>query len=175
METSVLRRIAGVFRLKKETFEEVEHDRAATGQAAMVVLLAALGTGLGSALLAALGDGNFLVSFASLFLWAFVAWALVSGITYFIGTILFAGKATPGEMLRVIGFAFAPLTLGIIPCVGDFIGALWAMIAGFIAVRQGLDLDDLRAALTVLLSFAAYLAGRFLLSIFVSSLFGIFP
>jgi hypothetical protein len=170
----MLNRILGVFRLKKETFEEVEHDRAATGQAALVVLLAALGTGIGSAVLTALGDGNLWLSFASLFLWAFVAWALASGITYFIGTVLFAGKATPGEMLRVIGFAFAPLTLGIIPCIGDFIGALWAMIAGFIAVRQGLDLDDLRAALTVLLSFAGYLVGRFLLSLLVGPL-GIFP
>ena len=71
--------------------------------------------------------------------------------------------------------AFAALILGIIPCVGDFIGALWAMIAGFIAVRQGLDLDDFRSALTILLSFAAYLGGRFLLSIFLSGALGVFP
>jgi hypothetical protein len=88
-------------------------------------------------------------------------WSLIS---YFIGTALFGGKATIDEMLRVLGFASAPLALGIIPCIGGIIGALWAMAAAFIAVRQGLDLDDVKTFLTVIIGLGVYVIGFFLIN-----------
>jgi hypothetical protein len=91
-------------------------------------------------------------------IWTFIGWAIWSGVTYLVGTNLFGGKADMGEMLRVIGFAQAPQVLGIIPCVG-IIGAIWSLIAGFIAVRQGLDLDNTKAFLTILIGFLVYIAG----------------
>jgi hypothetical protein len=56
-------------------------------------------------------------------------------------------------MLRVIGYAQAPQILAIIPCIGALIGWIWSVIAGFIAIRQGLDLDNTKALLTVVIGF----------------------
>ncbi|RPI78308.1 MAG: hypothetical protein EHM41_25455, partial [Chloroflexi bacterium] len=94
--------------------------------------------------------------------WAFIAWLLWSVISYFVGTTFFKGKADLGEMLRVIGYAMAPLALGIIIFCGGLIGAIWALVAGFIAVRQGLDFDNTSALLTVIIGFVIYVIGYFI-------------
>lgn len=150
-------RIMGVFRLDSNTFEEIEADRDATTQAALVVLIVALIAAVGGIIGATFAeDGNFLRSFISALVGTFVGWVVWSAITYFVGTSLFGGQADMGEMLRVIGFAYAPQMLRIIPCVGDIIGFIWSLIAGFIAVRQGLDLDNTKAFLTIVVGFIAY-------------------
>jgi hypothetical protein len=82
-----------------------------------------------------------------------------------VGTTLFGGQADLGEMLRVIGFAYAPQILGIIPCIGAIIGFIWSLVAGFIAVRQGLDLDNTKAFLTIVIGFIAYLVVVFLVGL----------
>jgi hypothetical protein len=158
-------RIVGVFRLSAPVFEEVEHDRAATGQAALVVALVAVLVGLGSGLTANFGAGEFLRSFASSLVWAFVGWFVWAAVSYVIGTSLFGGVADMGEMLRVIGFAMAPLGLAIIPCLGGIVGSLWALSAAFVAVRQGLDIDNTRALLTILAGFVVFVAGYLVVAV----------
>jgi hypothetical protein len=160
-----LERVIGVFKLDVNTFEEVEHDANATIQAAMVVAAVAFLSAVGSAIGAIFGDGSIFGSFFGSLIWHFVGWFLWSAITYFVGTSLFNGKATIDEMLRVIGFAQAPLILGIIPCLGWFVGWIWALIASFIAIRQGLDLDNVNAFLTIAVGFVVYLAGSFVLGL----------
>lgn len=59
-------------------------------------------------------------------------------------------------MLRVIGFAQAPQVLGINPYLGVILGAIWLLIAGFIAARRGLDLDNTNALLTGVAGFIGY-------------------
>lgn len=67
-------------------------------------------------------------------------------------------------MLRVIGFAQAPRMLGIfafIPCLGGIlglVGAIWALIAGFVGVRAGLDLDTGQTLITVFISWLVAIA-----------------
>jgi len=78
-------------------------------------------------------------------------------VTLFVGTRFFHGEADMGQMLRVIGFAYLPLLLSIIPCIGGVIGILWAIAAGFIAIRQGLDLDDIKSLLTVVVGAVFYI------------------
>ena len=171
-------RILGVFKLDVATFEEIEHDTTATTQAAIVVLIVALVAAIGSGIGATIADGNFISSFIGQLITTFVGWLIWSAVTYFVGTSLFGGKATLDEMLRVIGFAYAPQILGIIPCIGAIIGCIWTLIAGFIAVRQGLDLDNGKAFLTIVVGAIAYaillvilgtvfgLGGAFLSSVF---------
>jgi hypothetical protein len=69
-------------------------------------------------------------------------------------------------MLRVIGFAYAPQILGIIPCCGWFVGLIWSLAAVFVAVRQGLDVDNTNAFLTIIVGFVLYLIGSGILSLF---------
>jgi hypothetical protein len=114
--------------------------------------------------------GSFLASFLGFLIWTFIGWVVWAVVTYLVGTSVFGGKADLGEMLRVIGFAQAPQFLAIIPCVGSIVGAIWALIAGFIAVRQGLDLDNTKAFLTILIGFIVYLAGFCLLAFLLGGL-----
>lgn len=152
-----MNRIIGVFKLDVATFESIEHDESATGQAALVVLAVGILGGLGSLAASsfvdgAAGGGGFLGSVLS----AFVSWFVWSALTYFIGTRLFGGEATLGEMLRVIGFAYAPQLLGIIPCLGSLVGLFWSLAAAFIGIRQGLDISNGKTALTILVGILVY-------------------
>jgi hypothetical protein len=161
-------RIIGVFKLDVSTFEEIEHDESATSQAALVVALVALLSGVGSGLSAQIGNGDFLKSFLFTLVWAFVGWFLWSAVSFFVGTSLFGGKATMSEMLRVIGYAQAPQLLAIVPCIGGLVGAIWALIAGFIAIRQGLDLDNTKAFLTALIGFGVLVVGYIIIGLFLA-------
>jgi hypothetical protein len=161
----MINRILGVFKLDVPTFEAIEHDESATSQAAIVVALVALLSGIGSGLAATMAEGNFLTSFISTIIWAFVGWFLWAAVSYFVGTSFFGGKATLGEMLRVLGFAQAPQLLAIIPCLGGIIGAIWSLIAGFIAIRQGLDLDNTKAFFTALIGFGVLILGYIIIGL----------
>lgn len=167
-------RIMGVFRLDTNTFEAIESDSSATSQAAIIVAIVALLASLGSGFGSIIGGGNFLTSFFTTLVWTFVGWLLWSVVSYFVGTTFFGGKATLNEMIRVIGFAYAPQFLSIIPCVGWVIGGIWSLIAGFIAIRQGLDLDNVKAALTVLVGFVFFVVGNILLGILLGGITALF-
>ena len=148
----MLDRIIGVLRLDVATYEDIEADESATTQAAIVVAIVAIvggivGAGIGSAL-----GANFVGSFLRQLIGAFVAWLVWAAVTYFVGTSLFNGKSTMGQMLRVLGFAQAPGILAIIPVCGAFVGWLWTLACSFIAIRQGLDLDNTKAFFTALVA-----------------------
>jgi hypothetical protein len=88
---------------------------------------------------------------------AFVGWVAWSYITYWIGTSIFKGVATPGELLRTVGFAQTPGVLNIlaiIPILGGivaFVAGIWALIAGIIALRQALDITTGQAVITAII------------------------
>ncbi len=147
----MLARIIGVFKLDPKTFEEIEHNTGLTLPAGIIVIIVALIGGLGNGLFNSLlgGDRTFGKGFISSLIGVIVGWLIWSVVTWFVGTRLFKGQADVGEMLRVIGFAYSPLLLSIIPCIGGVIGLIWALAAGFIAVRQGLDLDNTKSFLTI--------------------------
>jgi len=147
----LLDRIIGVMKLDVATYEEIEADESATSQAAIVVAIVAVIGGLVGGGINALFGGSFFGSFLSTVLNAFIGWVAWSAVTYFVGTRLFEGEADMGEMLRVLGFAQAPGILRIIPVCGAFIGWIWSIVCGFIAVRQGLDLDNTKAFLTIII------------------------
>jgi hypothetical protein len=170
----LVERVIGVFRLDVNVFEEIEHDPNATVQAAIVVAIVAFLSAIGNAIGAAFGNGSVIGNFFGAIFWAFVGWVLWSAVTYWVGTSIFRGTATLDEMLRVIGFAQAPQMLGIIPCIGPILGLIWSVIAGFIAVRQGLDLDDTNACLTIIIGFIIYADGYFFLALFIGGTFAIF-
>ncbi len=170
----MLNRIIGVFRLDVNTFEEIEHDRTATGQAALVVILVAIIAGLGSGLGAGAGGGTFVRAFLGTLISALIGWVVWAVVSWFVGTSFFGGQADVGEMLRVIGFAQAPQILGIIPCIGVLIGWIWSLIAGFIAIRQGLDLDNVKALLTIVIGFIFVIIVYVIIGLFFGGLSAIF-
>jgi hypothetical protein len=66
-------------------------------------------------------------------------------------------------MMRVLGYAKAPVLLGIfrfIPCVGWVIalaGWILSLIAGVLAVREAMDFDTGNAIITVVISWVVAL------------------
>ena len=161
----MLNRAIGVFKLDVPTFEEIEHNASLTLPAAVIVGLVALISGVGTALFNAFARRSVVGGFFGSLISTFLGWIVWSAITWFVGTRFFGGQATIDEMLRVIGFAHLPLLLSIIPCIGGVIGGIWAFIAGFIGIRQGLDLDNTKTFLTVIVGFIGWLivAGLFAL------------
>lgn len=155
----LLERMTRAARLDSNLYEEVEHDLNATSQAATVVGIVALCAGLGSAIgIAMSGQTAFaIVAFVLGILMAFVGWVAWSYITYFVGTSLFKGQATPGELLRTVGFAQSPQILYVltfIPVLGGLIwvvALVWSLVAVVIALRQALDISTGQAVITALI------------------------
>ncbi len=149
---SFTRRMIGAARLDAATFEEVEADATATGQAMGVVLLVSIATGIGS--VTAGGTGSF---FFAGFL-ALIAWVIWAALTYVIGTRLLPEPqthASVGELMRTIGFAQSPGILRVfigIPGLGLLILAVvsvWMLVTMVVAVRQALDYKSTARALGV--------------------------
>lgn len=159
----MINRIVGVLKLDVATYEEIEADETATSQAAIVVAVVAIVSGIvGGAFSMAMG-GSFIGTLISNVLGAFIGWLLWSAVTYFVGTSLFGGQATLSEMLRVLGFAQVPGLLAIIPVCGGFVGLIWTLACTFIAIRQGLDLDNTKAILTAVIAFVVVLIVSFII------------
>ena len=151
---SMTERMMGAARLDVATYEEVEHDASATGQAAVVVAIVAVASAIG----AIGGDGAGPIG---ALIGAVIGWIVWAGITYLIGDKLLGGTASWGELLRTLGFAQSPgvlFVLGIVPLLGGLVRAvvgIWILIAGVIAIRQALDFSTGKAILTVILGWLA--------------------
>jgi hypothetical protein len=150
VKRSIIDRMRGAAMLDIATYEEVEADTTATGQAAIVVAISAIASAIGAA-----GPGG--PSVIGVLIGSLISWVIWAGLTYVIGDKIFGGTATWGELLRTLGFAQAPrllLVLGIIPVFGLlvwFAVAIWVLIAGIIAIRQALDFSTQKALLTALI------------------------
>jgi hypothetical protein len=146
-------------RLDSNLYEDVEADLNATSQAATVVGIVALCGGLGNAIATAMAGntGLAVVAFIGQIAMAFIGWVAWAYITYWIGTSIFKGQATPGELLRTVGFAQTPGVLNIlafVPILGGFVAivaGIWALIAGIIALRQALDITTGQAVITAII------------------------
>jgi hypothetical protein len=160
-------------------YEEVEHDPKATPEALAIVAICAVSLGLGS-----LGSfptvgrlGSYLPSLVGSVLSALVAWAVFSGVVYFIGTRLFQANATWEEVLRPLGYAYSPLVLGVvglIPGLGWLVvlaAFLWTLFLAFIGIRAALDLDGSKTILTIVLSIIPAGIINFLLSAVIGAIF----
>jgi hypothetical protein len=145
-----VQRMVGAARLDRNTYEEVEADRSATGQALGVVVLAAVASGIG------MGHGLRGLVIGTVF--SLVGWAIWAWLIYFIGTRWLPEPGThadAGELLRTIGFATSPgvlRVLGIVPLLGELVFAvttIWTLIAVVVAVRQALDYQSTGRAVGV--------------------------
>jgi len=157
---SFVERVVGAARLDARTYEEVEADPTAMGQAMAVVAASALAAGVGSISSGATGAVAAVVG-------AVVGWFLWAVVTWLVGTKLLPEPGTSadlGQMLRTIGFSAAPgllNVLGIIPVVGLLVwlvAAVWQLVAMVVAVRQALDYTSTgRAVLVCFIGWVFYM------------------
>ena len=145
-------RVLGALALKAATFEAVARDPRATAPALIVVIAASVASSLGVPRLADV------VTPVAVLVWQIVAWAVIAGTAWVLGTRVVPGRnrhADFWQVLRPVGFAHAPrilLALAAWPVVAPAVRAvatLWSLVATVIAVRQAVDYDDTAKAIVV--------------------------
>ena len=151
-------RLVGVLRLDAQAYEDIEHDRRATTQALTVVILGSLAAGLGAGL--TFGPTALVRETVG----GVAGWVMWAGVTYLLGTRVWPESETRtdmGELLRTIGFSYAPSffsIFGVLPRVGGAVRvgvALWLLATTVLAVRQALDYRSTAKAFQVV--FAGWL------------------
>jgi Yip1-like protein len=147
-------RMVGAMRADVKTFQEIEADPTAIGQAVTVIVIAGVASLIGNVFRSGVFFGMM-----SLIL-SLVSYALWSLLVVLIGTKLMPEPSTKAdfrEAFRVIGFTAAPGVfniLAIIPYLGRLISlviAIWTLIIGVIAVREVLDYSNTARAIIVCL------------------------
>ena len=146
---SIVGRMLRAARLDATVYEEVEHDRDATVQAAIVVVGTSIAMGIGLGVSA----GDF-VTLLWVIAFGLIGWALYAWITYFVGTRIFAGPETQadwGELARTLAFANSPralLIFGLVPALAAVlltVVGIWVLITTVVALRAALDFSTGRA------------------------------
>ena len=153
-QRSFIDRLIGAARLDSSVYEEVEHDRDATGQAAAVVVAGSIAAGV--AAIGELGVAGLILGVVG----GLVGWAVYAWVTYFIGTKILAGAETSadwGELARTLGFANGPrilLVIGVVSVLNALVSLIvliWVLITTVVAVRAALDIGTGRAIVVALI------------------------
>jgi hypothetical protein len=151
---SLGQRMVGAMQADVKTFQEIEADPTAIGQAVTVILIAGVASLLGNIFRVGLVGG-----IKSLFV-TLVLYALWSLLVVLIGTKVMpesTTKADFNEAFRVIGFTASPgvfNVFAIVPFLGPLISfaiSLWMLVIGVIAVREVLDYSNTGRAIIVCL------------------------
>ena len=150
---------------EEHLYEEVEADASLTREAAIVIVIVALASGIG-----AINQGLSGLLWGLVF--ALAGWALWAWIIYFVGTRFLPQPQTHadwGQVARGTGFAQSVGVLHIlafIPVLGwlvSFAAWIWQIVCMVTAVRQALDYDSTgRAVLVVLIGFIPYFLLNFI-------------
>ncbi|MDH3685388.1 MAG: YIP1 family protein [Myxococcales bacterium] len=154
---SFVDRLLGALQLDATVFGEVEHDADALPQAAGVVALAAVASGIGGV---AGGSGGLIAGVVG----AIAGWLIGAGIIWLVGVRIMEHSSNYPELLRTIGFASAPqilMVLAIIPVLGwavRIVVFFWGLAAYVIAVREALDVETGRAVLVCILAWGVSMA-----------------
>ena len=154
MTDVIIERARRVMQLDTPVYGTIARDPNATQQAAIVVGVVAIAGAIGGA---NEGAGGMFVGLIG----AFVGWLVFAGMAWFFGTNIFGTPTTVTNwesLLRTLGYAQAPNILaivGFIPILGGFIafiGAIWAIITGVLAIRETLGFSTGRAIITGLIA-----------------------
>ena len=157
----MIQRMIGAALFNAQTYEEIEADEGALGQALGVVILVticgAIGGLVGDILSGATALGLILgLCFGLAF--GIVRWALWVTIILMVGGGLLRTTNTQiswSEMGRVLGFAYTPGVLSVfswVPFIGNFLWWViffWTLAAAVMAVRQAMDFEGTGRAIAV--------------------------
>ena len=145
--------MVGAARLHSGTYEEVEADGSANGQAVAVVVIASLAAAIG----VGATDPRSLLGMLGVSILSWLIWVML---TLFIGTRLLPGSVTKadfGQVLRTTGFSASVgilRILGIFPAIRGPVFAIvtiWMLLTFVIAIRQALDYSNTGRAVAVCL------------------------
>ena len=152
--------------LRRKLYHEVREDPEAILNALGIVVLVGMAIGFSrmGVLVGGTADPTDLGSLAdrAIGMWlvvmtTLVGWVLWTGVVYLLVTKFLGGGADFRLVLRSLGFGYAPgvlLALGPVPVIGDplfFVGLLWVLVAGVVAVHEPQEADWLGSFLATFL------------------------
>ena len=152
----MLDRIIRAIRLDTRLYREAAETEAYTTEAFLIVLITAMLSAIGTAVMADRPLVAFIAQATNSILVGWVVWAVVA---YVVGA-MFGGQSSVNELLRALGYATAPRFLGLlgfIPCVGwVFVLAAWlvSLAAGVLAIREAMEFDTVKALITAAIGWA---------------------
>jgi hypothetical protein len=180
--SSLINRMIRAAKLEPALYEEVEADSSTIGQAVTAVIIVSICSGIGGAISSIIGGGGafgIVMGLVVGIIGSLLGWLAWSFFTWIVGTTIFKGpntKATWGELMRTIGFAYSPGVLRIfsfIPFIGwliSLVALIWSLIAGVVAVRQALDFDTGRAIGTCIVGWIAYVIVMVVVSLILAGI-----
>jgi hypothetical protein len=161
----MLDRMMGAVLFRPETYEEIEADAGAMGQAFGMVLLVT-GCGIAGGIVDKVISGEtftalgiVLAVVGGLF-FGIARWALWVTLLLVVGGSMLRSDTTQtswSELGRVVGFAYIPGVLSLLTFIPEFgdlfwiIGFFWTLAAVVVAVRHALDYDSVGRAIGVVL------------------------
>ena len=157
----VLDRAMRVSRLELPAYREIELDKKATTEAAIVVGVVAVASAIGN-----LRGDDWLLNAIIGLVGTFLSWVIFAASTYFFGRYVFgvsASEITVEGLMRTQGYAHAPGILGVlgfIPALGliaVLVGGIWSLVTAILAIRESLNVGTGKAILVGLI--AAIAAG----------------
>lgn len=159
----MLQRMIGAAFFNANTYEEVEADQNALGQAIGVVILVTICGAIGG-LVADVLEGatalGIIIGICYGLAFGIVRWALWVTVILMVGGGLLRSSQTQtswSEVGRVLGFAYTPGVLTIfawIPAIGDLFSLaafFWTLAAAIMAVRQAMDFEGTGRAILVVI------------------------
>ena len=154
-------RMAGAMKADVKTFQEIEADPNAMGQAITVIVIAGVAALIGNIFRSGIAGGIMAL------IMSLIGYAVWSILVVLIGTKIMpepTTKADFNEAFRVIGFTASPgvfNVLAIVPFLGpliSFVIGIWMLVIGVIAVREVLDYSNIgRAIIVCLIAFVVYM------------------
>lgn len=143
----VVRDALDAARLNTAFFNRIENDAAYTVRALLVVLVVSAASGVGAGFW--VDEVTVAQGIVTSTVTGVLGWLLWSALALVVGTRVFGGTTDYGEMLRVIGFAFVPRAIGVIPALGP-VAWVWTIVVAVVAIREGQEFSTGKALGTVI-------------------------
>ena len=165
---ALIQRVRRLAMLDTTVFEEIRGDASSTVSGVIVAAVSFLVFGLGGWLWYQFQDYNYKGGTLLLYsvilgtIVSLVLWAVFVGVTYVVLTQVFRARADAQELVRVLGFATAPLVVGIlmfVPGLDMGLGIVAIALffgASFIAVQSATDAPAGKALVATAAGFAAW-------------------
>ena len=159
----MIQRMMGAAMFNADTYEEIEADPGAIGQAIGVVILVTICGivgGILDGLLGGAGTTGILWGLIAGLVFGILRWAIWVSVLALVGGMMLRTSNTQtswAEIGRVVGFAYTPGVLSIfsfVPFIGwlfPVVAFVWTLAAVTMAVRQALDFESTGRAILVVL------------------------
>jgi len=164
----MIERIFRAIRLDSVFYREAADDPTLDMESVLIVILVSVISSLGTL---TGQEGSWLAYIGTVANSILLGWLLWAVVAWFVGKNVLDGEGSLSGILRGLGYASAPRLLGIfggLPIIGwifSLAGGILSLIAGIIAIREGMSVDTGKAIIIALLGALFYIAVSVLIGV----------